>query len=232
MPRELFGDVSDPSVRVGSRKWYTVPVSLLVHTCVLLVVVVIPLVATNTLPDPRAITAWVVPPPIPPGPPPVRREPPPDRPIPDRHAAPIEAPPAIGLEPPEPLEPDITFPDGGIVGGLEKEVTPPPPPPPPPAPKAQEPVRPGGQIRAPERLGYVAPVYPVVAREARIQGVVIIEAIIGADGRVTNARVLRSLPFLDEAALAAVRQWTYKATTLNGVPVPVIMTVTVNFQLQ
>jgi hypothetical protein len=55
MPRDLFGDVSDPSVRVGSRKWYTVPLSLFVHTIVLLLVVVIPLVATGALPDPRNV---------------------------------------------------------------------------------------------------------------------------------------------------------------------------------
>ena len=61
---------------------------------------------------------------------------------------------------------------------------------------------------------------------------VIIEATIGIDGRVTNARLLRSVPLLDQAALEAVRQWTYTPTTLNGVPVPVLMTVTVRFQLQ
>lgn len=60
---------------------------------------------------------------------------------------------------------------------------------------------------------------------------VIIEAIIGVDGRVKQARVLRSKPFLDEAALEAVRHWVFTPTTLNGVPVPVIMTVTVNFKL-
>ncbi len=90
----------------------------------------------------------------------------------------------------------------------------------------------GGNIRAPERIGYVAPDYPPIAQTARIQGIVIIEATIGVDGQVMNARLLRSVPLLDEAALAAVRQWTYTPTTLNGMPVPVIMTVTVNFQLQ
>jgi protein TonB len=61
--------------------------------------------------------------------------------------------------------------------------------------------------------------------------VVIIEAVIGTDGRVQEARVLRSIPLLDQAALDAVRQWEYSPTTLNGVAVPVIMTVTVNFQI-
>jgi len=61
---------------------------------------------------------------------------------------------------------------------------------------------------------------------------VIIEATIGVDGRVLDAKVLRSIPLLDAAALEAVKQWVYTPTTLNGQPVPVIMTVTVNFTLQ
>jgi protein TonB len=77
----------------------------------------------------------------------------------------------------------------------------------------------------------VSPVYPSIAQSARVQGVVIIEATIGPDGLVQNARVLRSIPLLDDAALSAVRQWEFTPTLLNGSPVPVIMTVTVNFQL-
>ena len=59
----------------------------------------------------------------------------------------------------------------------------------------------------------------------------ILECRIGVDGRVSDARVLRSIPLLDEAAIEAVRQWVYEPTVLDGVTVPVIMTVTVNFQL-
>ena len=64
-----------------------------------------------------------------------------------------------------------------------------------------------------------------------MSGVVILEAVIGVDGRVADAKVLRSIPLLDQAAVDAVRQWVYTPTLLNGVPVPVIMTVTVNFTL-
>ena len=78
----------------------------------------------------------------------------------------------------------------------------------------------------------VRPVYPPIAQSARVSGMVIIEATIGADGRVKDAKVLRSIPLLDQAALDAVKQWTFTPTLLNGVPVPVIMTVTVNFTLQ
>jgi TonB family protein len=99
------------------------------------------------------------------------------------------------------------------------------------APPPQEAIRVGGAIREPTRLKSVAPVYPAIARQARVQGVVILECTIGPDGHVKDVRVLRSIPLLDAAAVEAVQQWVYTPTLLNGVPVPVIMTVTVNFTL-
>ena len=97
---------------------------------------------------------------------------------------------------------------------------------------AAAPVRVGGAIRTPTKIKDVRPVYPAIAQSARVQGVVIIEATIGPTGQVQDAKVLRSIPLLDQAALDAVKQWVFTPTTLNGVPVPVIMTVTVNFTLQ
>jgi protein TonB len=76
------------------------------------------------------------------------------------------------------------------------------------------------------------PVYPDVAMRARISGMVILEAVIDAEGRVANVKVLRSVPLLDQAAIDAVRQWEFTPTRLNGVAVPVVMTVTVNFTLR
>jgi protein TonB len=78
----------------------------------------------------------------------------------------------------------------------------------------------------------VNPVYPADAQEAKVQGVVILEARIERDGTVSRARVLKSIPELDDAAVEAVRQWEFTPTLLNGAPVPVMMTVTVNFTLQ
>jgi periplasmic protein TonB len=95
-----------------------------------------------------------------------------------------------------------------------------------------KPVRVGGNIRAPQKVRHVPPTYPAIAQSARVQGVVIIEATIGPNGKVQDAKVLRSIPLLDQAALDAVKQWEFTPTLLNGVPVPVIMTVTVNFTLQ
>jgi protein TonB len=93
------------------------------------------------------------------------------------------------------------------------------------------PVRVGGNIPAPKKVTDVKPVYPPEAQQARVSGIVILELTIGTDGRVTNARVIRSVPLLDQAALDAVRQWVFTPTLLNGVPVPVLMSVTVNFSL-
>ena len=91
------------------------------------------------------------------------------------------------------------------------------------------PVRVGGRIKAPTKIKDVKPVYPAIAQSARVAGVVTIEATIGFDGKVVDAKVVRSSPLLDQAALDAVRQWEYTPTLLNGVPVSVLVTVTVNF---
>jgi TonB family protein len=101
---------------------------------------------------------------------------------------------------------------------------------PPPAP-GSTPIRVGGGIPVPQRIKNVNAVYPPQAQTDRVQGVVILEATIGTDGRVVDVRVVRSIPALDAAAAAAVKQWEYAPTLLNGIPVPVIMTVTVNFTL-
>jgi TonB family protein len=93
-------------------------------------------------------------------------------------------------------------------------------------------VRVGGKIKAPSKTKDVKPVYPDAAKSERIQGSVIIEAVIGAEGKVINAKVLRSIAMLDQAALDAVKQWEFTPTLLNGKPVPIVMTVTVNFRLQ
>jgi TonB family protein len=112
---------------------------------------------------------------------------------------------------------------GSALGGVAGAPGPPPPPP-------SAPVRVGGNIATPRRIVDASPVTPDTARQAGITGVVILEIIIAPDGRVRDAKVLRSIPPLDQAAIDTVRQWRYEPTLLNGAPVPVIMTVTVNFQ--
>ncbi|HET7697358.1 MAG TPA: M56 family metallopeptidase [Vicinamibacterales bacterium] len=131
------------------------------------------------------------------------------------------------------------LPEGGWAGGPP----PPPPPPPPSAPsfmsdeyklalETYKPLRIGGELKPPMKIKDVKPLYPPIAQSARVQGVVIVEAIIDPAGHVAASRVLRSIPLLDEAALAAVGQWEFTPTLLNGQPSAVMMTVTVNFTLQ
>ena len=93
------------------------------------------------------------------------------------------------------------------------------------------PIRVGGNVKAPVKVTDVKPVYPPDAMTARVQGVVIIETIVGPDGSIENARVLRPVPMLSDAALAAASQWRFTPTELNGTPVAVMLTVTVNFTL-
>ncbi len=230
MPRDLFGDVTRPSVSIGNRKWYTVPVSLLTHSAIVFAIVVIPLLATDVLPKPWETMAVVIDIPAVPTPPPLPRRAAEVRPA-DPNIPPTEAP--EGFTPEKPVEPRAPFETDtpGIVGGVddvEKIIAPPPPTV---VAAAPQPLRVGGAIRQPQRVRHVQPVYPPIAQSARIEGIVIIEATIGEDGQVVNARVLRSVPLLDQAALEAVRQWQYTPTLLNGVPVPVIMSVTVQFTL-
>lgn len=92
-------------------------------------------------------------------------------------------------------------------------------------------VRVGSNIRTPTKTKHVPPVYPEAAKSAGVGGLVILEVMVGRDGRVREAQVLRSIPLLDAAAIDAVMQWEFNPTLLNGNPVPVIMTVTVNFTL-
>jgi TonB family protein len=150
----------------------------------------------------------------------------------DRFAAPAQPPQVIAREPAV----DLTFDSGtvrdfvsipGGTGGDATFVEPPPAP----TPVPPQPVHPGGKIRAPTRTKNVLPVYPRLAQTVRVEGDVLIEAVIGPDGRVRETRVLRSIPLLDQAALDAVRAWEYTPTFLNDQPVPVILTVTVRFRL-
>ncbi len=98
--------------------------------------------------------------------------------------------------------------------------------------KEEEPVRAVGEIKPPRLVRRVEPVYPEIARQARKEGVVILEATTDIYGRVVNIRILRSEPFLDEAAVEAVRQWVYEPMIINGRPRSVTFTVTVIFRLQ
>ena len=122
---------------------------------------------------------------------------------------------------------------GGIIGGLPSAAPPPPPPPVKEAPKPVTPqrIRVGGNVSAANLIRGPKPTYPPLAKQARIQGVVKLNAVIGKDGTIQNLTVVSGHPLLVQAALEAVKQWLYKPTLLNGEPVEVITTIDVNFTL-
>ena len=97
-----------------------------------------------------------------------------------------------------------------------------------------QPIRVGGNVRAPRKVLDARPVYPQSMRQAGLTGVVPVEAIIGRDGMVSSVRVLSAQvhPDFAIAAVDAVRQWRFSPTLLNGVAVEVVMTVSVRFDLQ
>ncbi len=116
---------------------------------------------------------------------------------------------------------------------------PPPPPPPPPGAPADSPmvdgefpIRVGGNIAPPAKIRDAKPIYPPEALSKRVTGVVIVQATVDREGKVRDTRLLKSVPLLDAAAIEAVRQWEFAPTLLNGVPKPVMMTLTINFSLE
>jgi protein TonB len=242
MAGQMFRDVVKPSIKVGDRRGYTVPLSIAAHALFVAAVIIVPLVATDSsrLPTPSSMLAFVTPvdPPVrpPEAPPraPQKRVPLAD---PNPGTPPLDAPASITPERPSQATADrLTGIENatGVVpgGGFEHSTALPPPPPP--ARSAATPapvVRPGGDIQRPTKIKDVPPVYPRIAQAARVQGAVIIEATIGPTGSVQDVRIFGSIPLLDAAALEAVRQWEYTPTLLNGMPVAVLMTVTISFTL-
>jgi protein TonB len=117
---------------------------------------------------------------------------------------------------------------GGVIGGVKTAAAMPI------APKEnkpKEPVRVGGRVREPELIKRVEPNYPELARQTHLAGVVLIDAIIDENGNVVEMKVVSGHPLLLQSALNAVRQWKYKPTYLNDMPVPVQLIITVTFRL-
>lgn len=229
------------STRVGT----TATASAAGHAALVAALLVVPLLSYDGAPEPGALPAFFIapleiqPPPPPPPPPPSASRLLPHRPETASGAlgASLVAPVDVDTEmlPEEAIELGVPGGyaggvEGGVPGGVAGSVVggPPEAPPPPPV----QPIRVGGHIQRPRKLKDVVPIYPEIARQARVQGVIILECTISPAGTVSDVKVLRGTPLLDAAAVAAVRQWVYTPTLLNGVPVPVVMTVTVTFRLR
>jgi protein TonB len=117
---------------------------------------------------------------------------------------------------------------GGIIGGAPKTFLPPVPA----APTPRAPVRVGGRVMEPRVISNPPPVYPPLAKQAKIQGDVQIDAVIDIHGNVVEMQVISGHPLLINAALDALRRWKYQPTILNDEPVPVQLIVTIRFRMQ
>jgi protein TonB len=234
------------------RKWLLLPVSLLIHLLAIAALVVVPLLlAENALPGLKVTNILVVTPllPAPPPPPPpplgrrrgsrptstatVKKEAPPPV-FSGRLIAPIEVPVTIeedegvdfGVEGGVPwgvpggVEGGV---EGGVIGGVLGGVL-------------------GGTManeqpffvsgkKVPKLIKQVSPEYPQDAFAARVQAVVIVEAMTDIYGRVFRARIISGHPVFNEAALAAVRQWLYEPYIVDGIPRPIYFTVSITFGL-
>jgi protein TonB len=123
---------------------------------------------------------------------------------------------------------------GGVLGGIIGSVAAPPPPPPPPPKKvdaAPKRITIGGNVQQARLVRQPKPVYPPLAKQARISGVVHLAAIISKDGTIMDLKVISGHPLLIPSALEAVKQWVYQPTLLNGEPVEVSTQIDVNFTL-
>jgi len=215
----------------------SVPISIAGHLVVLLLLLIIPLAADVALPQPeRDLPEFVrvaPPPPPPPALAPSAHRSTPMAPA-SSSAAPTEAPRAIAPENPLPAQ-QFDHPVGtgaelpmgiGDATGIVPSV---------PAVSAEPPrpttVRVAQLPEPPRKIVDVRPVYPEIARNARVEGTVILEAVLDTSGNVTQLRVVRSIPLLDQAALDAVRRWRYSPTMYGGRPVSVLMTITIRFTL-
>ena len=125
---------------------------------------------------------------------------------------------------PDEIQPEIDLPETDIIFDIPEG---------PPPSEPEGPIHVGGDVKAPNKLSAPQPQYTEIARKARIQGVVIVQAIINKQGEVTDVKVLKGLPMgLDQAAVEAIRKWKFEPATLNGKPVDVYYNLTVNFTLQ
>jgi protein TonB len=228
------------------RGWATFAMSIVTHVALVAAIVILPLLSEEPLIPNNAVRSFFVapeamtpPPPPPPPPAPIRAE--------VRRPAATPAPPPVRenvfrapVEIPDVVTPDEAAPDlgvdggveggveggmaggvvGGIVGGVGEATAAP-----------QKIIRIGGSVKAPQLIHRVEPVYPIIARQARISGTVVLRAIVDHRGHVREVSVVRDIPLLSAAALEAVRQWRYRPLLLNGGPYEFELNVNITFSI-
>jgi protein TonB len=241
-----------------TNKSWTVMVSFIGQIILITVAVILPLIYTEVLPNTTLQSFLVAPPPPPPPPPPPAAAPPVKvvKVIPRQFdAGKLMAPKTVPKEIAVIKEDDMPPPSGvvgvaggvpggvaggavggvlgGIIGGIPS-AAPPPPPPPPPAVKKEAPpqrIKVGGNVQSAMIIRKTSPVYPQLAKSARVSGVVHLAAVISKDGTIQELHSLGGPALLIQAAMDAVKTWIYKPTMLNGEPVQVETTIDVNFTL-
>lgn len=246
----MFEELLESSVqrRKTNQRW-TVLVSAAIQVFVLVILILIPLIYTEALPKAAFATLLVAPPPPPPPPPPpaatpiVRVQPVKRLMNAGVLRAPTAIPKQVSMIKEEALPPEVSTVGvaggvpggvpggqaggvlGGILGGVVGSAAPPPP------KEAPKRIVVGGQVQQARLIARPTPVYPPLARQARIQGTVRLQAIIAKDGTIQSLEVVSGHPLLVQNALDAVRQWRYQPTLLNGEPVEVSTTIDVVFTL-
>jgi len=249
-------DATLSTAPASARLWSTcagVTGQALIVACMFLA----PLISPQVLPQLQSYIRLTAPGPPPPPPPPgqpvVRpRSTPTAQSVVCRFCAPVAIPKTIAIITEDPPEVGVAGVSGGVPGGVPggvndgilgsviqgAAVAPAPPAPPPPIVKPAPDIAPriarytvGGLVKLAEPIRRVEPTYPVLARSARIEGIVKLEGVVGTDGRIHELKVLSGHPFLVKAAVEAVQQWLYKPGTLNGELVEVVAPITVTFRL-
>ena len=234
--------------KTGDWKRATLPIAYILEVIIVGVLVLLPLIYTQALPKAQLMTFLAAPPPPPPPPPAAA----PAAPrvvhhvsVEDVMRAPTVIPKTIAQVKDEPEPPPSSVGVvGGVVGGVPGgsfggvlggviggALSSAPPPPPPPKPQTPKRIRVGGQVESARVVFGPHPEYPPLAKMARIQGTVRLDAVISKDGTIQDLKVISGHPLLVRAALEAVQRWRYQPTLLNGDAVEVATEIDVNFTL-
>ncbi len=236
-----------------TKKPVTVMFAFAVQIVVIVVVAIIPMIWFEVLPSAQLTSMLVAPPPPPPPPPPPAPAPVVKvvKVIPRQFdAGKLMAPKSIPKNIAEIKEDELPPPSsgvgvvggvpggvgggmgvlGGIIGGVPT-AAPPPPPPPKKVDTTPQRIKVGGNVQSAKLVRQPRPVYPPLAKQARISGVVRLSAVISKNGTIQELQVISGHPLLVPAALQAVKEWVYQPTLLNGEPVEVQTQIDVNFTL-
>jgi periplasmic protein TonB len=236
----MFDDLLESTnEKKKTNKGWGFILSGIVQATILAVLILIPLIYTEALPKAMLSTLLIAPPPPPPPPPPPAVVKTIIKPVArlitsGKLMQPRAIPKEVAVFKEAELPPDVinnAGTAGGVFGGIPGQGMVAAVAPPPPKPAAPTRVKQGGNVTAASILTQTRPLYPPLARQARIQGNVVLHAIIDKDGRVGELQVISGHPLLVQSALEAVKNWRYQPTQLNGDPVEVDTTITVSFVL-